>query len=132
MSGELGKASLDLEANLTRFEANLKSGGRTVEGLDRKLDALVAISDLASKTLNEIGIDPRKAAESQASATAILEGVHGISDEARTAARELDHVKLTEAQAAESEVAGGLIDRILNSISRNADQAKRKLLEVRL
>lgn len=132
MSGELGKASLDLEANLTSFERNMAGGRRSAEGMERTLESLAAISNVADRALNEVGLSPGKAAESRLSASAILEGVRGISEEARDAAREIDHVKITEAQAAESEVAGGLIDRVLNRISRNADQAKRKLTEVRL
>ncbi|HJU36675.1 MAG TPA: hypothetical protein VJ716_04575 [Gaiellaceae bacterium] len=128
----LGKASLELEAELTRFEREMGAAGRSVEGLDRKLDALITISEVAQRALNDVGLDPGQAAKSRLSAEGILEGVKGIGEESRAAALELDRVKLSETQAAETEASGGVIRHVLDAISRDADQAKRKLAEVRL
>ena len=132
MSGELGKASLDLEANLGPFERNVASAKGTSEGLEHSLEALASIADVAKSALNDVKLSGTHAAESRVSAEAILSGVRGISEESLAAAHELDRVKLTETQAVETEASGALIDHVLNSISRNADEAKRKLLEVKL
>lgn len=133
MSGEnLGKATLDLEANLGHFVANVEGAGRISDDLRSKLESLAIVGNVAERALNDVKLDAGQAARSRVSAEQILAGVHGISDQARTAARELDHVRLTEAQAAESEASASLIDRALERISGHADEAKRKLLEVRL
>lgn len=133
MSGEnLGKATLDLEANLGGFAANIEGAGHLSDDLRSKLQALAVVGNIAEKALNDVKIDSGQAARSRVSTEQILAGVHGISDEARTAARELDHVRLTETQAAESEASASLIDRALERISNHADEAKRKLLEVKL
>ena len=132
MAGELGKASLELEANLAEFERNVGAAGRSAEGLGGKLSDVAAISELAHKALDDVGLSAGKAAESRTSAEAILSGVRGISEESLVAAREIDRVKLTEEQAAESEASGALINHVLNAISRNADEAKRKLTEVKV
>jgi hypothetical protein len=132
MTGELGKASLDLEANLSPFERNILAGQKTADGMRSSLDAVAAIANIAEKALNDVKMTPGQAAESKASAEGILSGVRGISDDARTAARDLDRVRLTEAQAAESKLAADEMSSGLNQVSRNADQAKRKLAEVRL
>jgi hypothetical protein len=132
MSGELGKASLDLEANLQPFETNVRRAKGVGNDLQHSLDALASVATLAERALNDVKMSPRQAAESKASAEGILQGVRGVSDEARAAAREMDRVRLTEAQAAETDVAGDQIDRKLKSINRNANETRRALDRVRL
>jgi hypothetical protein len=132
VSGELGKSSLDLEANLVKFEGNIDRAGRSAEGLDRQLGALAAIADVAEKALNDVGIKPGRAAESRVSAEQILSGVKGIGEESRAVALELDRVKLSGRQADETEAAALRTDRALDGISRNARQARRRLEEVKL
>lgn len=132
MAGELGKARLDLEANLSTFEANVRAAKRPADDLQHSLDALAAVANVAEAALNDVKIDPRQAAESKASAEGILSGVRGISDEARLAAREIDRVRITEAQAAESNAAGDRIDSNLRRINRQANETGRALDRVRL
>ncbi len=128
----LGKASLDLTADLVTFEKNVKSGQRTAEGMGSTLEHVAAIADIAERALKQVKMSPGQGAESKASAEGILSGVRGISEEARQAARELDHVRLTEAQAAASDAAGDIIDRKLKSINRNANETRRALDRVKI
>lgn len=132
MSGELGKASLDLEANLGPFERNVHQAERSADELQGTLDALSAVAKISADALNKVKIAPGQAAESKASAEGILSGVKGISEESRTAAREIDKVKISAAQAAESDAAGDVIDRKLKDITGNANEARRSLESVRL
>lgn len=132
MSGELGKASLDLEANLEPFRKNMAEGRQSADDMERTLDALAAVSKIAEDALNQVKMGPTQAAESKTSAESIIEGVRGVSDEARTAARELDKVRITEAQAAESGVAGEAIKHNVKDIGDEADRTKRKLEEVKV
>lgn len=132
MSSELGKASLDLEANLTEFRRNVDEGKGSAQGLERALDALASVAEVAQRAVNDVRMGAGQAAESRASAEEILSGVRGVSEEAIAAARELDRVRLTETQAAESKIAAEEISGGLNQVSRNARQATRDLTEVRL
>jgi hypothetical protein len=132
MSGELGKASYELDANLEPLRRNIKESRVQVSDFERVLESLTAIADIAADQLKQVKIAPRQSAESEASASGILDGVRGISDEARVAARELDKVRITDRQAAESDVAGDVIDRKLKNITGNANEARRSLESVRL
>ena len=132
MSGELGKASLDLEANLGPFERNLETAHAAGDRLQHALDGLAAVADVCQKALNDVKLDASHAAESRISAEQILRGVHGISDESRMAARELDKVKLGSEQASETEVAGAVIDHELDNIHDKAERTQRALDGVRL
>lgn len=132
MAGELGKASLDLEANLGPFERNLETAHAAGDRLQHALDGLAAVADVCQKALNDVKLDASHAAESRVSAEQILRGVHGISGESRTAARELDKVKLGNAQASETEVAGAVIDHELDNIHDKAERTRRALDGVRL
>lgn len=128
MSGELGKASLDLTADTSGLDEGRLSVGR----MDDSLDALAAVAKIAEDALASVKMGAGQSAESKVSAEGILSGVRGISEEALVAARELDRVKLGAAQAAETDAVGDSIDRKLNGIGRNADEARRKLDRVKL
>lgn len=132
MAGELGKASLDLEANLGPFERNLESGHAMAGRMEHALDALAAVADVCQKALNDVKLDASHAATSRVSAEQILSGVRGISDESRTAAREIDKVKLGSEQSTETEVAGDIIDHKLDEIRDSAERTQRALDGVRL
>ena len=132
MSGELGKASLDLEANLGPFERNLEKGHVAADRLDHALESLARVADACERALNDVKMDAGQAARSRVSAEQILAGVHGISDESRTAAREIDKVKLGSEQATETEVAGDVIDHKLDEIRDSAERTQRALDGVRL
>jgi hypothetical protein len=132
MASELGKASLDLEANLQPFETNVRRAKGAGNDLQHSLDALAAVANLAERALNDVKMSPGQAAESKASAEGILQGVRGISDEARMAAREIDRVRISEAQATESDAAGDRIKGNLRGINRDANEARRSLDRVRL
>jgi hypothetical protein len=47
MASELGKASLDLEANLQPFETNVRRAKGAGNDLQHSLDALAAVANLA-------------------------------------------------------------------------------------
>jgi hypothetical protein len=128
----LGKASLSLTADLTAFEANVKSGERTSEGLRSKLDALAAVAKICEEALNDVKMGAGQAAESRTSAESILTGVRGVSEQARAAARELDRVRITESQATESDVAGDRIKSNLDDIGDKARRARREMESVRV
>jgi hypothetical protein len=132
MSGELGRATYELDADLGPLRRNIKESERYVDDFERTLDALTAVSGITEEALKQIKITARQAGESEASAESIIAGVRGISDESRDAARELDRVRISESQAAESTVAGERIKRNVNDIGDEADRTKRKLEEVRL
>lgn len=128
----LGKASLDLEANLTEFERNMRTAEGFAERLGHQLDQIIAIATGTREALRDVRMGPGQAAESRASASAILEGVKHISEGSLAAAHELDRVRLTERQAAESEVPASLIGRLLERITRKANEARRAIESVRI
>jgi len=132
MSGELGKASLDLEANLGPFERNVLAAENRGDSLRGTLDKIVVVANMAESALNDIKLGAGKAAESRVSAQEILSGVKHISEDSRAAAIEIDRVKLGTEQAAESIAAGDLIDHKLDEIRDNAARTARELDEVRL
>lgn len=127
MSGELGRASYDLTADLSDLRREMAQGRREVGGMEEALDALTAISELAETALKRVEMNPNQAAQTRATASAILAGVRGISDESRDAARELDRVRISEAQATESVVAGERIKRNINDIGDEADRTTRRI-----
>lgn len=121
MSGELGKASLDLTADTT----GLDEGKVAIDRIESSLDALAEIARITEDALGNVKMGAAQSAESRVTAQGILDGVRGISDEARTAALELDNVKLSASQAAETDIVGDAIDRKLKEITRNANEARR-------
>ena len=127
MSGELGKASLDLEANLGDFERNVGAADLTADQLRDTLAAVAAIANVAEGALNDVELNPANAARSRVSASQIIAGVHGISDEARMAAIELDQVKLGETQAVESATSAAQIVAALDTIEAAAADARRSM-----
>lgn len=132
MDEQLGKATLDLQANLEPFRRNMREAEDSADAMQHTLDALAAVSKIAEEAIKKIKMSPGQGAEARTSAEGIIRGVRGISDEARKAAVELDRVKLTDSQAAESNVAADEMSHGLNKVSRNARQARRDLDEVRL
>ena len=132
MSGELGKASYLLDADLEPLRRAMAEGRHSVDEMEGALDALTEISKLTEHALHQVRMGPGQGGESRGIAETIISGVRGISEEARDAARELDHVKLTETQATESAIAGERIKRNVNDIGDEADRTKRKLAEVKL
>jgi hypothetical protein len=132
VSGELGRASYELDADLGPLRRNIREAGRDVNSLERDFDALTAISEVTAEAMRNVKLTLKQAGESDASAEAIIAGVRGISEESRDAARELDRVRITETQASESSLAGERIKHDVKDIGDEADRTKRKLAEVRL
>lgn len=130
MSGELGRASYALDADLGPLRRSVKESRAEVSDFERVLDSLGAIADIAAEQLKQVRITPRQGEESRASASAIIEGVRGIKDESIEAAREMDRVKISETQATESVIAGERIKRNLNDIGDEADRTNRKIDKV--
>lgn len=128
----LGKAALDLTTNLSEFRADVHAAKESAEELRRALESIAAVADLSERQLNRVGLTGRAAVESETSASAILQGVRGISDEAREAARHLDDVKLDEENAATSAVAASGIKHELKGVTGEANEARRALESVRL
>jgi hypothetical protein len=131
-SESLGKARLDLEVDTTTFRRDMQSGKSEAESMRDALDAIASFSKFAEEALKQVKLTSGQAAESDGSASSILEGVRGISDEARAAAEHLDNVRITDRQAAESDAAGDVIDRKLKDITGNANEARRSLESVRI
>lgn len=127
MSGELGKASLELEADLGNFERNVGTADVTADKLRDTLAAVARIANIAEAALNDVKLDASNAATTRISAAQILDGVSGISDEARVAAGELDRVRLSESQAATSALSASQIVAALDSISAAAADARHSI-----
>lgn len=123
MSGELGRASLDLDVELREFERKVAAGEHSADGLGRTLLKTAGTADLLDEALSRVKLGAGQAAESRVSAGSILAGVRGVSDESREAAREIDRVKLGPVQAAETVAAGDVIDRKLHQIRNSAVEA---------
>jgi hypothetical protein len=133
MAGELGKATLELDVTgFAQFEGKIEDARASADRLEDKLKGLATVSDVTGHMLGHVEITPGQAAKSVGSVAAILEGVHGLSDEARDAARELDDVKINESTAAESVAAGDEINENLDKIDRKANAARRSLDRVRI
>jgi hypothetical protein len=132
VSGELGKASLDLEANLEPFVRNLKIGRAESGEMAGALDRVAAISKLAEEALQRVKMKPGQGAESSTAADVIERSVGRVGRTALSAADHLEKVKLTAEQAARSDVAGDVIDRKLRGITGNANEARRALESVHL
>lgn len=132
MAGELGKASLDLEANLEPFERNVTAAGETSDRLKDRLDVLATVGEAAQRALNDIGMSQGQGARSRMSAEDIISGVRGISEESVIAAREIDKVKLGGEQSAETETAGGVINHELDKIRDKAIETRAALDGIKL
>lgn len=132
MSGELGRASYELDADLRPLRRAMAEGRRDVNQMEDALDALTAVSAFTETALKRIKMNPNQAAETRATASAILAGVRGISDESREAARQIDLIRISETQATDSIVAGERIKRNINDIGDEADRTRRKLESVQI
>ena len=132
MAGELGKASLDLEANLGPFERNVTAADATSDRLKGTLEALAAVADAAQSALKDVKMGTTQGVQSRVSAEEIVSGVRGISDEARDAALKLDRVHLSDTQAAETEGSGAIINHELDKIRDKATEARLALDGVKM
>lgn len=132
MAGELGKASLDLEANLAEFEKNIKQGERLSGGMRDALEGIVTVARVAEIELNKVKMGAAAGLRSREIADRIERSVGSVGRAAMEASHHLEQVKLGAEQAAESDAAGDVIDRKLKSINRNANETRRALDRVRL
>jgi hypothetical protein len=128
----LGKASLDLEANVVEFERNMREARGSAERMERQLEGIATFSRIAEEALHQVKMHAGQGAASRASAEGILSGVRGISEASLHAAHELDRVRLDERQATESAIAGERIERRLEGITRKGNEARRSLESVRI
>lgn len=128
----LGKASLDLEANLAPFEKNLKAGEKTADSMKDSLDALAAVANVAEAELNRVKMEASQGFKSREVADTIERSVGRVSAAAVDAADHLDRVKLGTAQATETTVVGDIIDNKLKDITGNANEARRAIESVKL
>jgi hypothetical protein len=132
VAGELGRTSYELDVDLGPLRRGMAEGRKDVDQMETALDALSAVAELCEHALHQVKMSRAQAAETTVTAATILQGVRGISDEARDAARELDNVRITGRQAAESNLAGDTIKRNLRGITGDANEARRAVESVRL
>ena len=64
----LGKASLDLEANLDEFRRNIQSGRGDADQFKGTLDSLAAVAKIAEDALQQVKMTDRQSAESSGAA----------------------------------------------------------------
>lgn len=132
MSGELGNASLTLEADLSKFDKNVKTAKVTAGDLQHGLDALATVARVAEIELNKIKMDAQQGVRSNEIADRIERSVGNVGKAAMEASRHLEKVKLDASNAAETTAAGDIIDHKLKSITGNANETRRSLESVRL
>ncbi len=128
----LGKAVLDLEANLGEFLRNMEAGERGAGRMESSLESVARIAELSEKALNRVKLDAAQATESAAIADRIEGSVGRVGRAAAEASRHLEKVKLDASNAAETTASGDVIDHKLNDITRNANEARRALDRLRL
>lgn len=128
----LGKARLDLEANLTEFRRNMTEGQRLAGGMDDRLKALAAVADIAEKSLGDVKMSGFSASESARIADRIERSVSSAGRAAMEATQHLQEVKLGPAQVAETEVSGHSIIDVLDAINRHANETNRALDRIAL
>lgn len=127
MAESLGKAVLDLEANLQPFERNVRSAKRTGDELQHGLDAIAAVARVAEIELNKVKLDTKTGIESEAVAGRIERSVGSVGRAAMEASAHLEKVKLGEEQAVETRVAA---DQITNDLQKVERQALRTRLAI--
>jgi hypothetical protein len=132
VSESLGKAVLDLEANLQPFERNVKSAKQSGNELEHALDAIAAVARVAESQLNQVKLDAATGAKSNEIADRIERSISGVGRAAMEASRHLEQVKLDQSNASETAVAAERMKRSVNDIGDEADRTKRKLEEVKL
>jgi hypothetical protein len=132
VSESLGKAVLDLEANLEPLETGMKRGRSTVNEMQHSLDALAAVSNMATEQLQKIRMKADQAAETAGVSDKMKRSLAGISAEAERARADIERVKIGAGQAAESTAAGDRIERKLKGITGEANEARRAVESVRL
>lgn len=135
MDGEgesLGKAVLDLEANLSEFLRNLRAGEQAGQRMQGKLSDLAETAELTERALNNVRMQAGQGAESEAVARRIESSTGRVGRAAIEAADHLERVKLDASNAAESDAAGDVIDRKLKQINRDANETRRALDRVRI
>lgn len=132
MSESLGKAVLDLEANLAPFEKNMQSGERTADNMKDALDAIARVAIVAEIELNKVKMDVAQGVRSREVADTIERSVGRVGKAAIEAADHLGKVKIDAANAAETTASADVIDRKLKDITGNANEARRSLESVSL
>lgn len=132
MAGELGKASLDLEANLSEFERNIKQAERTSGGMEHALEQIATVARVAEIELNKVKMEAGQGAESRAVADKIERSIGSVGRAAMEASRHLEGVKLDASNAAETTAAGDVMDHKLKDITGNANEARRALESMHL
>jgi hypothetical protein len=128
----LGKAVLDLEANVAPFKRNMREARGDADNMQDSLDSLAAVAELATRELQNIRMKADQAAETAGVSERMKRTLAGISTEAERARADIERVKLGTAQAAETEIAGDRIDRKLKDVTRNSNEARRALESVHL
>lgn len=132
MSESLGRATLELTANLAPFETNMKAANRTADSMQHALDSLAAVSKIAEDALQRVKMKPGQGAESASVEDKIKGSVGRVGRAALDAADHLGKVKLDSKNAAETVASGDIIDRKLKNITGNANEARRSLESVRV
>lgn len=128
----LGKASLELSADLGPLERDLKIADARIDSTGDHLKKLERQAELAEKALKQIKVMASQGQVTGATVGSMQRVVNGLKDAAAEARMELKDVKVTEAQAEETAVAGHRIESTLDKISRKAGEARRALIGVRL
>lgn len=132
MAENLGKASLELTADLGPLERNLKIADTRVDESKKHLEKLEKQAEAAERALKDIKMLARQGYETAAASEKMQAEVDELKTKAAKARLEMHGIKLEQGQALETEVAGHRIERTLDKISRKAGEARRALLGARL
>lgn len=132
MSGELGRASYELDADLEPLRRGIKESKSDVKDFERTLDLLTGVSDIAAKQLSKIRMKADQLAETKGISDSFKRELADISADAERARADLERVKLGASNVAETTAAGDAIDRKLKDVTGNANEARRALESVRL
>lgn len=132
MSESLGKATLDLDANLGDFDKNMDEAHQRADSMDRKFDELTETSKIAADAMQRIKMTAAQAYFTEGISVEMERSLGKIRDSAGVAYEALQRVKIGKDQAAESDASGDVIDRKLDDIIRKALEARESLQRVKL